>query len=984
MKSALTTLFLLTLSIATLAQTNLILNPGFENYDPTIASLNVNSHTEFIPSLQGNVSYVNNWYGHLCFPSPISPIPCNTIVANSPNLWIRNSRGGIPASAPWATNTFSSQPDTWNAPLANNNVMAGIGTDIPSLVEEVLEADLAESLEPGDFEFAFYGYQPNVHNSVFGTWTKNMHFDIYLRKGNSNDILFIQKTNIPHESNAPSVSGVQPGWFKRTIEFTIPDVPANYGYDKIILKPNVHDMNGSVVYRSQYAFIDDFSLRQIIEIEGEVDICSNSDIDLTVEGIHPPFSYSWSGPNGFTSSSEDLNGLAAGSYEVIVTDANGNTAKKTFSISPRTGIIYVDFSAAAGANNGSTWKDAYIDLQDALDLARMGCGTEIWVSEGVYHPHNVNPLKLFEMVDGVPMYGGFATDATKNDTTMATRNWNSNQTVLSGNLQGLPTPSNLDSRTIIRAKQLKSAKLDGFIITRSNDPQFPSNSGGMEVYNSKKVEVNNCTFEYNYGSLGALVTDYSEIDISGCNFRNNETTMALHSLLCYKFQGNMVSIANSEFTDNLTGVYASDVHMDVTNTKFIRNSEQGVEWRNDNLDNDLNIIDCTFEDNRSVDRGGAVSAFAVESNINIIRTDFIGNSTSIAFDNPAFGNALAGGGALCLNVGDKVHEAMIRHCRFIDNSATNASGGAIFSGYGKIIITDCLFDDNFARYEGGAVTCDMHYFTYLVNCTFTKNTVGPCTPPYTSCHVDASNNATLYVRGGSDALAPLVSRPRPLITSCIFWGNNTDYAIGHERYWTLSPGHVLPLIGANYISPSKVSFSIVEDSNGSGVSWTDRSGEDWGDNLDVDPIFVGATDYQLKGTSPAIDKGNNILWFSSVDLNSDTRIQNGRVDMGAYESDPANPKSLMFSYSDSTTKSNDLDSEISYYPNPTNGFITIANFSEGSSVQLFSASGKLVLSRSNFRGSAINLNLSGLENGLYLLIIEGSGVTEQQRIILDK
>ena len=46
-------------------------------------------------------------------------------------------------------------------------------------------------------------------------------------------------------------------------------------------------------------------------------------IDLTVSGGKSPYTYSWTGPEGFTSSLEDISSLAVGSYTVTVTDAYG-------------------------------------------------------------------------------------------------------------------------------------------------------------------------------------------------------------------------------------------------------------------------------------------------------------------------------------------------------------------------------------------------------------------------------------------------------------------------------------------------------------------------------------------------------------------------------------------------------------------------------------------------------------------------------------
>ncbi|WP_462317435.1 PKD domain-containing protein [Marinilabilia sp.] len=53
-------------------------------------------------------------------------------------------------------------------------------------------------------------------------------------------------------------------------------------------------------------------------------------INIDVTGGSGAYNYSWSGPNGFTSSDEDISGLEAGSYTVVVTDViSGTTCSVT-------------------------------------------------------------------------------------------------------------------------------------------------------------------------------------------------------------------------------------------------------------------------------------------------------------------------------------------------------------------------------------------------------------------------------------------------------------------------------------------------------------------------------------------------------------------------------------------------------------------------------------------------------------------------------
>ena len=50
---------------------------------------------------------------------------------------------------------------------------------------------------------------------------------------------------------------------------------------------------------------------------------TDGSIDLGISGGSPSYTISWTGPSGFTSASEDLSGLAAGTYNLTVTDING-------------------------------------------------------------------------------------------------------------------------------------------------------------------------------------------------------------------------------------------------------------------------------------------------------------------------------------------------------------------------------------------------------------------------------------------------------------------------------------------------------------------------------------------------------------------------------------------------------------------------------------------------------------------------------------
>ena len=73
------------------------------------------------------------------------------------------------------------------------------------------------------------------------------------------------------------------------------------------------------------------------------------------------------------------------------------------------GIIHVD-DDATGLNDGSTWSDAFVHLQDALAAAQSG--DQIWVARGTYNPDQGaaqtpgDPGHSFELRSDVALYGG--------------------------------------------------------------------------------------------------------------------------------------------------------------------------------------------------------------------------------------------------------------------------------------------------------------------------------------------------------------------------------------------------------------------------------------------------------------------------------------------------------------------------------------------------------------------------------------------------
>lgn len=58
-------------------------------------------------------------------------------------------------------------------------------------------------------------------------------------------------------------------------------------------------------------------------VQNDVNSSGQGSIDISVSGGTPGYTFSWTGPNGFTANTEDINGLFAGLYILTVTDTEG-------------------------------------------------------------------------------------------------------------------------------------------------------------------------------------------------------------------------------------------------------------------------------------------------------------------------------------------------------------------------------------------------------------------------------------------------------------------------------------------------------------------------------------------------------------------------------------------------------------------------------------------------------------------------------------
>jgi len=177
-------------------------------------------------------------------------------------------------------------------------------------------------------------------------------------------------------------------------------------------------------------------------------------------------------------------------------------------------------AGASGAKTGISWADAFSHLQDALDVAYSG--EEIWVADGTYKPTSDADRSIsFELESGVALYGGFdATETSRNN-----RDWETNVTILSGDIDGDDVLDSDNSYNVIVGAA--GATLDGFTVTKGYADHASTvqyQSGGGMYNNGCSPTVTNCIFDDNYAKYGGGMSNNSSSSptVTDCDFTDNE------------------------------------------------------------------------------------------------------------------------------------------------------------------------------------------------------------------------------------------------------------------------------------------------------------------------------------------------------------------------------------------------------------------------------------------------------------------------------
>ena len=259
--------------------------------------------------------------------------------------------------------------------------------------------------------------------------------------------------------------------------------------------------------------------------------------------------YEYSDNDGASYQASPIFTIAAGApysitYHQISTSCVSTPSSGTMAATPppQAPIIYVNANAN-GLNNGTSWTDAYKNLQDALANAGL-CVTQIWVAKGTYYPDHGGSntpgdiTAAFAMRNNLAIYGGF--DGTETD--LAQRDWKNNVTILSGDIDGVPdvvtgsgsslsiTGTDGNSINVIRNVGVdifhsseidNTAILDGFTISGASGVYTQGLSPAAMFNNGASATVSNCVFRANHAS--GILDFPASLHVNNCTFEFNET-----------------------------------------------------------------------------------------------------------------------------------------------------------------------------------------------------------------------------------------------------------------------------------------------------------------------------------------------------------------------------------------------------------------------------------------------------------------------------
>jgi hypothetical protein len=288
--------------------------------------------------------------------------------------------------------------------------------------------------------------------------------------------------------------------------------------------------------------------------------------------------------------------------------------------SAHAGTLYVNANASTGANDGSSWSDAFQGsggLQSALAIAASG--DQIWVAQGTYLPtSNGDRSVSFQLKTDVAIYGGFA----GGETSLAQRDPVAHVTSLSGDLNGDDANNHFGDNSyhvVFASGATSSAVLDGFTVSGGNanvNGDYHERGGGICLLSGSDVTIARCR----------VLDNRSSSNGGGVYVESNA------SFIDSRFEGNV-----SDLGGGLAVLSPSD--QIVSRCVFIGNAAARGGGIDAGLGGSPTVTNCLFYGNTATGYEGGAAMNISSPAIRVVNCTVVGNH-----------DASAGGGAAVVNV----------------------------------------------------------------------------------------------------------------------------------------------------------------------------------------------------------------------------------------------------------------------------------------------------------------------------------------------
>jgi len=305
-------------------------------------------------------------------------------------------------------------------------------------------------------------------------------------------------------------------------------------YNRVITQAEVQTIKD----HGNFCFVPDSSILSATTINNNdvtVAISETGTFDIAYVKVSEPFSNATI-VTGVSSGSVQITSLEPNTdYDVYVREdcaitSSWSATALRFTTTRTIGTLYVNENAT-GLNNGTSWIDAYTNLQDAL--AAVTPNEAIWIASGTYKPtvNGGDRTATFNVTDfNVKLYGGFV----GTETNLSERVFGANETVLSGDLNNndaiVPVfgDTTRDDNSYHVISSQSTLLLDRLTITGGNANASGHNSGAAILKNvvSRGLTIRECKISNNTAGSNIISSSFAS---SGGNAVFNVTNSIIEN-----------------------------------------------------------------------------------------------------------------------------------------------------------------------------------------------------------------------------------------------------------------------------------------------------------------------------------------------------------------------------------------------------------------------------------------------------------------------